>query len=94
MVALKSHFIAAPFEILAINLAEEKLAIEAFLREHPVNFPILLDPAGQAVKSWRVFAYPSSYLLDKQGRIRYAAFGALDWNAEEVRALILRLIEE
>lgn len=92
MAALKRHFAQAPFEILAVNLAEEKPAIEAFLQRHPVNFPILLDPTGQAVKSWRVFAYPSSYLLDKQGRIRYAAFGTLDWNSPEVRTFIRQLI--
>ena len=94
MAALKQALQDQPFEILAINLAEEKPAIEAFLKKHPVNFPVLLDPTGTAVKRWRVFAYPSSYLLDKQGRIRYAAFGALDWNGAEARAVIDRLLAE
>ena len=94
MAALKQALKARPFEILAINLAEDRSTIEAFLQEHPVNFPVLLDPSGTAVKRWRVFAYPSSYLLDKQGRIRYAAFGALDWNGREARALIETLLAE
>ncbi|HIQ40706.1 MAG TPA: redoxin domain-containing protein [Sulfurivirga caldicuralii] len=94
MAALKQALKARPFEILAINLAEDRSTIEAFLQEHPVNFPVLLDPSGTAVKRWRVFAYPSSYLLDKQGRIRYAAFGALDWHGREARALIETLLAE
>ncbi len=92
MVALKQALADQPFEILAINLAEEKPAVEAFLKEHPVNFPVLLDPSGTAVKSWRVFAYPSSYVLDRDGRIRYAAFGALDWNSDEVKDKLRGLI--
>ncbi len=92
MVALKQALADQPFEILAVNLAEEKPAVEAFLKAHPVNFPVLLDPSGTAVKSWRVFAYPSSYVLDRQGRIRYAAFGALDWNSDEVKNKLRGLI--
>lgn len=94
MVALKSQLKGQPFEILAANLAEEKPVIEAFLQQHPVNFPVLLDPEGSAVKTWQVFAYPSSYLIDKKGRIRYALFGGYDWTQPEVMAVIRQLMAE
>ncbi|GKT12876.1 MAG: hypothetical protein ISEC1_P1867 [Thiomicrorhabdus sp.] len=77
---LKSHFKDQPFEILAVNLGEDRAKIEGFLRSHPVNFPILMDQQGTAVKQWKVFAYPSSYLIDKQGKIRFALFGATEWD--------------
>jgi len=80
MARLKSHLQNRPFEILAVNLAEEQPAIQAFLDEHPVNFPVLQDPSGSAVKTWQVFAYPSTYLIDKQGKIRFALFGGTEWD--------------
>lgn len=92
MVALKRALAERPFEILAVNLAEDAGTVRAFLRAHPVNFPVLLDPSGRVIKAWRVFAYPSSYLIDPQGRIRYAAFGALDWAADDVRQVIETLL--
>ena len=92
MTALKKALAQSDFEILAINLAETRAAIEAFLQAHPVNFPVLMDSEGQAIRQWRIFAYPSSYLLDRQGRIRYAAFGALDWNSPEVQQQIRQLL--
>lgn len=94
MAQLKTHLKGQPFEILAANLAEEKPAIEAFLKAHPVNFPILMDPKGSAVKEWKVFAYPSSYLIDKQGKIRYALFGGYDWASPTALKTIKNLLKE
>lgn len=92
MARLKNQLQGEQFEILAVNLAESKAAIQTFTEQHPVNFPILLDPTGSAVKSWQVFAYPSTYLIDKQGQIRYALFGGTEWDeahhVEKIKALL------
>ncbi len=80
MARLKTHYAQQDFEILAVNLGEEKSQVEKFLIEHPVNFPVLLDAAVSAVKEWNVFAYPSSYLIDKKGQIRLALFGGTEWD--------------
>ena len=94
MVALKNQLKGQPFEILAVNLGEPKPAIQAFLKQHPVNFPVLLDPTGQAVKNWRIFAYPSSFLIDQKGHIRYALFGGYDWTQPQAVKLIRQLMAE
>lgn len=94
MARLKTQLKDKPFEILAVNLAESALAIETFLQSHPVNFPVLLDPSGSAVKAWQVFAYPSTYLIDKQGRIGYALFGGTEWDAPEHLAVIETLLQQ
>ena len=92
MARLKNQLQGEHFEILAVNLAEPKAAIQAFIQSHPVNFPILLDPSGSAVKSWQVFAYPSTYLIDQTGQIRYALFGGTEWDepqhVEKIKALL------
>ena len=79
MSRLKKHFQQQPFEILAVNLGESAEQIQSFVKTHPVNFPILLDQQALAVKEWSVFAYPSSYLIDKNGNIHSALFGGTDW---------------
>lgn len=92
MARLNTQLAGKPFEILAVNLAEERSAIQAFTDEHPVNFPILLDPTGSAVKTWQVFAYPSTYLIDKQGQIRSVLYGGTEWDeahhVEKIEALL------
>ncbi|WP_373019602.1 TlpA disulfide reductase family protein [Thiomicrorhabdus sp.] len=94
MARLNDQLDGQPFEILAVNLAEEQRAIKAFLMQHPVNFPILQDPSGSAVKTWQVFAYPSSYLIDKQGKIRFALFGGTEWDQESHLNKIKTLLSE
>jgi len=38
--------------------------------------------------------YPTSYLIDPGGHIRYVPYGALDWNSKEVIAVIKELSNE
>ncbi|MFO7593213.1 MAG: TlpA disulfide reductase family protein, partial [Pseudomonadota bacterium] len=48
MQRLKEKLGDKPFAILAVDMAEEKSTVEAFLKKHDieVNFPILLNPEG------------------------------------------------
>jgi len=80
MARLKAHFKDKPFEILAANLGEEPTQVQKFLEKHPVNFPVLLDKGSLVAKRWKVFAYPSSYLIDKEGKVRFALFGGTEWD--------------
>ncbi|MDX1823457.1 MAG: TlpA disulfide reductase family protein [Thiohalomonadales bacterium] len=83
------------FSILAVNMAESKTAIEQFLHTKvQVNFPILLDRDGAALKRWGVFAFPTSYVIDKKGNIRYALFGSVEWDSEEMLKTFSTLIRE
>lgn len=82
------------FEILAVNLGEKEGAMRDFVARHRLGFPILLDPARAAAKAWRIYAYPTSFLIDRQGRVRLAVAGGLDWNEPSVRASIRALLDE
>ena len=83
------------FTILAVNMAEEISTINNFLQTRAkVRFPILLDQDGAALKSWGVFAFPTSYVIDKQGNIRYALFGSVEWDSEEMLKIFSELIQE
>jgi len=83
MARLKAHFKDKPFEILAANLGEEPEQVQNFLEKHPVNFPVLLDKGSQVAKQWKVFAYPNSYLIDKEGNVRFALFGGTEWDDKD-----------
>lgn len=94
MTRLKDQLNQQDFEILAVNLAEQVEDFESFLKANPVNFPVLLDPQGQAIKNWRIMAYPTTYLIDKQGQIRYGLFGGTEWDQPHHIERIQQLLNE
>lgn len=94
MTRLKTLLADQAFDILAVNLAEQPEDFADFLQQNPVNFPILLDPQGQAIQDWRIIAYPTTYLIDKQGQIRYALFGGTEWDQDHHLKVIQQLLNE
>lgn len=82
------------FAILGVNVGESPEEIRAFLKQVPVNFPILLDAEGEHLKPWQVFAFPTSYVVDKQGRLRLGLFGSIEWDDPETVAKLEALLNE
>ncbi len=100
MQRLENYFNKKPstkeaFKILAVNMAEDEKTITTFLKTKvAVKFDILLDSNGIALKQWQVFAFPTSFIIGKQGNIRYAIYGGLDWFDQDIIQKIQQLIDE
>ena len=80
------------FVVLAVNADEPESRIRKFLEQVPLGFPVLLDPERKAGKAWNARVLPASFVIDREGRIRYTAVGELDWDAEAVSARIAALL--
>ncbi|MFN3476714.1 MAG: redoxin domain-containing protein [Candidatus Methylomirabilales bacterium] len=79
------------FVVLAI--AEDgKKAVEPFVKEYGLTFPVLIDQYGEVFLAYRVWALPSSYVVGKTGNIEGIAVGPRDWTSPEVMHLIRGLL--
>ena len=95
MQKLQSHFSPRTFSILGVNMAEDVNTVRTFLATKvSVTFPIVMDKEGAALKRWHVFAFPTSYIIDKKGKIRYALFGGVDWETKDIINRITTLTKE
>lgn len=57
-----------------------------------LELPLLMDLDGKVSTDWKIYVYPSSYLVDHQGIIRYAYLGALEWDSTETIKIIQSLL--
>ena len=55
--------------IVGVNLDIERTEADRFLREFPADFSIVYDDDKVLAKTFEVMAMPSSYLLDRNGKV-------------------------
>jgi thiol-disulfide isomerase/thioredoxin len=94
MERLAAHAGERPFAIVAVNLGESPERIRAFIQKVNVGFPIWLDPDKASARRWNVFAFPTTYLLDHEGHIRYAVAGGIEWDEPQVLSVVDGLLKE
>ena len=82
------------FALLAVNVGENKHRARRALTMTAFEKTVLLDTHSEAYDRWGASVFPTSYLIDKTGRIRFEAVGPLDWEGGEAVTAIEALIAE
>jgi len=90
----KQALTTQPFEILAVNVGEQKYRVWKFIKLVNFDLPVLLDTRKNTFDAWGASVLPTSFLLDRKGNIRYRVVGDVEWDSEEVITLIESLINE
>ena len=94
MERLRVKMAGRPLEIVALASAESAEDVKLFLSKMKLGFPILLDPDGSNTKRWKVFALPTTFVLDAKGRVRYVLTGPTEWDEGEALKIIESMLAE
>ena len=62
-------------EIVAVNLDQHKEDADAFLAMRPHEMLVVFDPRARMLEAFGAAGIPSSYLIDRQGTVRYQHSG-------------------
>ena len=84
------------FEVLAVNVGEREPNVFSYARSElgtELTFPILLDPEAKVIERFPVRGLPTSFLVDRQGRLAYKAVGGRDMTSEAFRGTVIKLLE-
>lgn len=94
MNALQKKYAARGLTVIAVNLDMEKQLAAEFLRATPAQFRIEYDPRGNLAEQLNVSAMPTSFLLDRNGKIvgQHAGFREAQLAAREQE--IEKLLQE
>jgi thiol-disulfide isomerase/thioredoxin len=61
--------------IIGVNLDESKADMDHFLKENPATFGVVRDASEQVVKKLHLRTFPSSFVLDSEGKVRFLHAG-------------------
>lgn len=81
-------------EVLGINLDENPEDASAFLAKHPARFKVVADVGKNCPKDFGVPGMPASYLIDRQGVIRFMHLGFRPGDANQLKSQIEQLLNE
>ena len=89
---MHSRYDSKKFTIVAINLDSDKADALKFLAKVPANFDIAYDPEGSVATKYNLKAMPTSYLIDKKGKLVFAHKGYRESDAAEIEEKIRQLL--
>jgi cytochrome c-type biogenesis protein len=93
MEALYRRFKDRGLEILAVNVRENRNNVAAFMDTMGLSFPVALDSRGNGAALYGIEAFPTSYLIDRNGGIVARLVGAINWDAPELDGLFEALLK-
>ena len=79
--AVANSELSASVDVVGVSIDRDGEALEAFLDQVAVSFPVFWDPSGSMAQIYRARSIPLTYVIDPRGQIRGVARGARDWSA-------------
>lgn len=78
------------FEVIAVNVGEEAETVFSFAGSP--EFPVLFDKNSQTMATWPVKGLPTTFLVDRQGRLALKATGGREFDDPLIVNLIKGLL--
>lgn len=91
---LRSELKGKGFEVLAVNLDEDIQDARTFLEDFPVSYPTLYDGAGKTPEAFGLRGMPTSYLIDRKGRIQAVHQGFRPGDISSIQAEVTELLKQ
>ena len=90
---LQKEFSDQGFQVLAINVDKDVAAAREFFAERGASYPSLSDPKGRLPRQFGLETMPTSYLIDREGRVHWIHEGFKKKDVETIRAEIKALLK-
>lgn len=91
---LQARFAEQGLVVVAVNVDKERELVEQFLAKYPAAFTVAYDPDGKSAEQFKVKGMPSSYLIDRNGDIRFSHIGFRDKDRAELESRIQAVLTQ
>ena len=81
------------FVMLAVDSQEDPATVKAFIEKNKYHFPVLLDQNGTVTAQYSIRAFPTSYIIDRKGRVIGGVVGARAWETPGMLKGLQKLLQ-
>ncbi|MBI5901685.1 MAG: TlpA family protein disulfide reductase [Rhodocyclales bacterium] len=89
---VRKLFRPADFEVIAVNVGENAETVFSFAGSP--EFPVVFDHDSQAMERWSVRGLPSTYVVDRRGRLALRVVGGREFDNPAIVAQLKQLINQ
>lgn len=84
------------FTVIGLNadVASKRLQVRRMVDQHDLPYPIWLDPKNDAQVAFKLRGYPTSILIDRQGKIRWRREGIIVPGDAELMPILEQALTE
>jgi len=83
------------FVFLTISVDYEgSKPVREFIEKSGYTFPVLVDPKSETLDIFEVTGIPTTFVIDKQGKMLGKAIGPRDWNSSEIVSYLTQLVSQ
>ncbi len=81
------------FVVLAVASGENMESVSQFIKEYNITFPALLDSNQEVTDYYKVWALPTTYFINPEGKIIGRVQGGRDWSTREAAQYITSIVQ-
>lgn len=89
---LRQEFSDIDFRVVGVNVDQDPGKARHFLAKNPIGYPSATDPRGRIPERYELGTMPTSYLIDRNGVIRYVHEGFQRGDETTLREQIASLL--
>lgn len=82
------------FAVMAVDIQESEKQVTRFMHREGVDFPVYLDPDGNAALQWGITGIPATFIVDHRGYVVGYAMGPREWGSEASVELMRSLMPD
>jgi len=95
----QKQFAAKDVAILGVHTPEthdeaNEANVRAHIRDYGITYPVLIDAKSVNWKRWDQHYWPTVYLLDKKGKVRYRWEGELEYDGQNGTRKLAGLVDQ
>lgn len=91
---MQQKYASQGLSIVAINVDKHRKDADRFLSQLPASFTVAFDPAGVTPKQFAVKAMPSSFLIDRNGKVVFVHGGFRDADRASIEKAIVSALAQ